>query len=133
MILQFIINFHFLPKTLLIRDRNPLLFVSFSRLTCQKDKCYFRVKSCTITESTINYFFFNSTSSISIKNYKTRNYKNTSYVYHITLCLLSLDGRWRHNKKVEQTKMNDVQSAKRGLKNISNMFLSKRNHSMDIW
>lgn len=61
-------------------------------------------------------FFFNSTSSISIKNYKTRNYKNTSYVYHITLCLLSLDGRWRHNKKVEQTKMYDVQSAKRGLK-----------------
>lgn len=104
-----IVSLHFLPKTLLTRDRNPLLFVSFSCLTCQKDKYYFQVKLCTITESNINDLIF-SASSI----YKTSIKQEITKTRHINLCLLSLDGRWRHNKKVEQTGMFDVHSAKRG-------------------
>lgn len=79
-----IINFYFLPKTLLTRDRNPLLFVSFSRLTCQKDKCYFRFKLCTITESTINHLKYFIHPRYISKKYKTRHYKNTSYYFMLT-------------------------------------------------
>lgn len=55
--------------------------------------------------------------------YTLENKKEITKKQQITLCLLSLDWRWRHNKTVEQTMMFDVHSANRGKKGYQICFL----------
>lgn len=78
-----VVSLHFLPKTLLTWDRNPLLFVSFSCLTCQRNyKNDFQLIWCTITESNINHLSFLYT--LENKKEIKKNPKNKSlYAYFL--------------------------------------------------
>lgn len=116
-------SLQFLPKTLLTRDRNPLLFVSFSCLTCQRNyKNDFQLIWCTITESNINHLIFLYT----LENKKEiKKSKNTN---HFMLTFFGLEVAPQQNSRTNQ----DVRCSlcQQRLKRISNMFLTKWNLSM---